>query len=63
MGPTHPNHTAALAMPHINPAAAALATVAAILAVAVNVNDRHLIQACQSSGQDVTACTLKIIGR
>ena len=47
----------------INPTAAALATVAAALAIAVNVNDRHLIQTCQSSGQDVTACTLKIAGR
>jgi len=63
MGPTHPNHTAAAAMSHINPAAAALATVAAILAVAVNINDRQLIQACQSNGGNSTVCTLKIVGR
>jgi hypothetical protein len=47
----------------INPTAAALATVAAAMAIAVNVNDRQLIQTCQSNGGNVTACTLKIAGR
>jgi hypothetical protein len=47
----------------MNPTAAALATVAAALAIAVNVNDRHLIQTCQSNGGNPTVCTLKIVGR
>ena len=47
----------------INPTAAALATVAAALAIAVNVNDRHLISQCESNGGNPTVCTLKIIGR
>jgi hypothetical protein len=47
----------------INPTAAALATVAAILAVAVNINDRHLVSQCESNGENSTVCTLKIIGR
>lgn len=47
----------------INPTAAALATTAAALAIAVSVNDRHLISKCESSGGHPTVCTLKIIGR
>jgi len=47
----------------INPTAAALATVATAMAVAVSVNDRQLIQSCQSNGGNPTVCTLKIAGR
>ena len=50
----------------INPTAAALATVAAaveIIATATSAADRRLIQACQTTGKNVTVCTLKVSGR
>ena len=35
----------------------------AVLTIATSAQDRQLVQTCQSSGQNVTACTLKIVGR
>jgi hypothetical protein len=50
----------------INPTAAAIATVAAIVAIiatATSAADRRLIKACQTTGENVTICTLKVSGR
>ena len=50
----------------MNPTAAALATVAAVVAIiatATSAADRRLIQACQTTGENVTVCTLKVSGR
>ena len=53
-------------MKNINPTAAAIATVAAVVAIitaATSAADRRLIQACQTTGENVTVCTLKVSGR
>lgn len=47
----------------INPTAAAIATVAAAVAVAVSIQDRAFIVACQNAGGSVELCTLKVSGR
>jgi len=51
----------------INPEAAAMAALFSVTiglsAIAITAQDRRLIQACQTTGENVTVCTLKVSGR
>jgi len=47
----------------INPEAAAIAAAVALSAVALSIQDRAFITACQQAGGSADLCTLKVSGR